>query len=161
MTCSCAGDGWTRLKYSRWSLKPERRGQENRYWQQRMNGMHFLSIYFVIYSNFLEAAHRSKTLFGFTTKVAVFISSLICFVFLFLFCIHISATSSSLCPHSNCLCCSGWEAASAEGETATGGGRESQGRAAKETDSAAGWGSHGQRGSGKIDSVSFNQGDVF
>lgn len=42
----------------------------------------YLFIYLVIYSNFLEAAQRSKTLFGFTTKVTVFIFSLFCFVFL-------------------------------------------------------------------------------
>ncbi len=59
-------------------------------------------------------------------------------------------TSSFLCPHSTCLCRSGWEAASAKGEAAARGGRKSQGRAGKEADTAAGWGSHGQRGTGKI-----------
>lgn len=69
--------------------------------------------------------------------------------------------SSFLCPHPNCPCRSGREAASAKGEAAAGGGRESQGRAGKEADSVAGWGSHGQRGIGKIHLVSLIQNQPF
>lgn len=69
--------------------------------------------------------------------------------------------SSALCPHSACLCRSGREAASAKGEAAAGGGRESQGQAGKEADSAAGWGSHGQRGTGKLQLVTLTQNPQF
>lgn len=48
---------------------------------------------------------------------------------------------------------SGRKTTSAKGETAAGGGGESQGRIEKETNSAAGWSSHGQRGTGKIELV--------
>lgn len=48
---------------------------------------------------------------------------------------------------------SGRKTTSAKGETAAGGGGESQGRIEKKTNSAAGWSSHGQWGTGKIELV--------
>lgn len=62
------------------------------------------------------------------------------------------------------VCRSGGEAASAKREAAAGGGWEGQGQAGEAVDPVTGWGSHGQRGIGKIHSAHFKihfQKDVF